>query len=185
MIRAAPSLRTRRPSSSATVVRAPFIDRAVGRLAQSARQRRLEKGQRIARHADGEFAAGRDVDDALMPAVGLFDCLVNRQRIDEFVGDDDDGAAGNVLQRGVPQASARPTSSQPLLLHLLQRRADFDQMQDDRAAESPSTTFAARSASRIRCRVRARARRGARFPARPSAARPPPSTIRSARRTSG
>ncbi len=51
--------------------------------------------------------SGADLDDALVPAVGLLDRLVDWQCIDELVGDDDDGPARNVGERGVPQRSAR------------------------------------------------------------------------------
>ena len=81
------------------------------------------------------FAAGRDLDDALVPAVGLFDRLMNRQRVDEFVGDDDGGAARHIGEGGVPQ-HRHAEAFQPLLLHLLQLGADFDQMNDDAPHEN-------------------------------------------------
>src|SRR5271163_2233950 len=61
---------------------APFEDCAFGRLAQSARHRRLEMRQSFARGADDEVAVGRNLDDALMPAAVLFDRLMHRQCID-------------------------------------------------------------------------------------------------------
>ena len=103
-------------------------------MTQAPRQRRLEMRQRIAGDADGKFSAGRDLDDTLVPAVGLFDRLVNRQRVDEFVGDDDDGAARNLGEGAMPQ-NRHAEAFQPLLLRLLQLGADFDQMNDERCVE--------------------------------------------------
>ncbi len=116
-------------------VGAPFEDRAFGRLPQAARQAGLEVKQRLARQAEAQIALGADLDDALVPAVGLLDRLMHRQRIDEFVGDDEARAAGDVFQRRVPKHRHVETF-QPLLLQLLQCRADLDQMQHDRLAET-------------------------------------------------
>ena len=101
-----------------------------GDLAQSARQGGVEIRQRLARQAEGKIAARPDVDHALVPAVGFFDRLMHRQRIDEFVGDDDDGTGRDIRQRRMPQ-HRHVNVLQPLLLQELQQRAHFDQMHDD------------------------------------------------------
>ena len=67
-----------------------------------------------------------------MPSVRLFDRLVNRQCVDEFVGDDDVGAAWDIGEPVVPQ-HRHCQSFQPELLLLFQSRADLDEMQDDRS----------------------------------------------------
>ena len=90
--------------------------------------------QRIARDTDGKLAIGRDLDDALVPAVGFLDGLVNRQCVNELVGDDDDGAARNVVERGVPQ-DRHAGSFQPPPLHLAQLRVDLDQVEHHSGAE--------------------------------------------------
>ena len=84
-------------------VGAPFEDRAFGRFAQSARQRRLEMRQRLGRGDNAQVAVGRDVDHALVPAARLLDGLVHRQRVDEFIGDDDARARRHFVEPRVPQ----------------------------------------------------------------------------------
>ena len=121
--------------------------------------------------------------DALVPAVGLFDRLVHRQRVEELVGDDDAGPAGHVVERRVPQ-HRHAEVVQPPLLHccsagLISTRCSTI------AARKPARPSPRATRRASACRGRVRARRCARFPARPSAARPPPSTARSVRRTSG
>ena len=101
-------------------VGAPFVDRAFGGMTQGARHRRFEERQRIGCRTDEKIAVRRDIDDTLMPAAGLFDRLVNWQRIDEFVGDDDARAAGDILEFIVPQ-DRHVEIVKLALLHLLQR----------------------------------------------------------------
>ena len=136
-------------------VRARCCRRAIRRSSPSgawrnaARHRRLEERHRLARHADGEIAVGADLDDALVPAVGLLDRLMDRQCIDEFVGDDDARAAGHVVERccatciGTSSASSRRCWT-CCSAGLISTRCTTI------AARKPCTTLAARSASSIK-----------------------------------
>ncbi len=130
---------TLRPQASTELERhdigTPFVDRTVRSLPQATRQRGVKERQRIGRGADDKVAVGRDIDDALVPAVRLFDGLMNWQRIDELVGDDDTGAAGDLLERRVPERR-HVERFQPLLLNLPQCWTDLDQMQHDGGAKS-------------------------------------------------
>ena len=115
------SVRTHTPAElERNTVGAPFVDRAFGGMTQGARHRRFEERQRIGCRTDEKIAVRRDIDDTLMPAAGLFDRLVNWQRIDEFVGDDDARAAGDILEFIVPQ-DRHVEIVKLALLHLLQR----------------------------------------------------------------
>ena len=81
----------------------PFIDRAGRRVTKLPRHGSIEMGQRIACGTQSQIPLRGDVDDALVPAVGLLDRLVNRQCVNELVGDDDVGAGGHVGERRVPK----------------------------------------------------------------------------------
>ncbi len=112
-------------------VGAPLIDRAVRAIAQFTRQRRVEIRQRVGCGANDQRAIVGDGDNTLVPAVGLLDRLMHRQRVDEFVGDDDDRAVGNLGERGVPP-HRHVEVGETLALQGLQLRADLNQMQHER-----------------------------------------------------
>ena len=99
------------PELERDVIGPPFIDRAFRRLPQFPRQGRFEMRQGVGRDADPELAVGRDLDHPLVPAAGLFDGLMHRQRVDEFVGDDDGGTSGHVGQRSDATETGSPRIS--------------------------------------------------------------------------
>ena len=128
---------TRRPSSIATLsVRHSKIAPS-GALRKPRGSKVSKMRDRIARGGEAEIAGRRDVDQALVPAVGLFDRLMDRQRVEEFVGEDDAGPAGTSLSARA-RASAR-REAPACAAGLPQRRADLDQMQHDRVAETAHT----------------------------------------------
>ena len=117
---------------------------------------------------EGEIAVGVDLDHALVPAVALLDRLVDRQRVEEFVGDHDGRAVRHLVERLVPERPATSTLGQRRsAAALLQHRADLDQMQHDRRRGTPAPPWrrAARRASW--CRGRGRARPAARCSGEP------------------
>jgi hypothetical protein len=59
--------------------------------------------QRLQQRAEGEIAVLVHHHHALVPAVVLLDRLMHRQRVEEFVGEDDGGAFRHLFQRLVPE----------------------------------------------------------------------------------
>ena len=88
-------------------------------------------GQRIACGTQSQIPLRGDVDDALVPTVGLPDRLMHRQCVNELVGDDDVGAGGYVGERRVPK-HRHIQRLEPAPLLLFQSWTDLDQMQDNR-----------------------------------------------------
>ncbi len=116
-------------------VGAPFEDGVLGRLTQFAGQGGVEVRQRIGRYADGQIAIGADLDDALVPAVRPFDRLVNWQRVDEFVGENDARTGRHVCERSVPHDRHLQAVEQ-VMLRVFQFRVDFHEMQDNGRLET-------------------------------------------------
>ena len=51
---------------------------------------------------EAKRAVAVDLDDAAVPAVRLFHRLVDRQRVEKFVGDDDRRTGGDIVERVDP-----------------------------------------------------------------------------------
>ncbi len=68
-----------------------------------------------------------DADAAFAPAARGLHRLVDRQRVEELVGDDDDRTVGHLVERGMPRQRRRD-ATQRLLLLRFQRRTDLDEM---------------------------------------------------------
>ena len=116
------------------IVGAPFEDVADLRVAHRRRQHLLEQRDRIAGMAELEAAVVGDLDDALVPAVHAHHRLMDRQRVEEFVGEDDRGAVRHLVEAFVP-LHRHTDAADRLALALLERRADLDEMHHDRLPE--------------------------------------------------
>ena len=149
------------------IVGAPFVDRADRRVAHGRGHELVEQRDHLVGNAEHEIVVAVDLDHALVPAVELLDRLVDRQRVEEFVGEDDRRAVRHLLERLVPHRR-HVDGAERLLLLLAQLRIDLDQMQprSPRGTPAPPAPRAARRASW--CRGRGRARPAARSPAGPS-----------------
>ena len=84
-------------------VGAPFEDRARARRLQSRRQQRLKKRQRFRCDGKGELIGGIDLDPAFVPAALGFNRLVDRERVEKFVGKDDGRTFRYLGQCGMPE----------------------------------------------------------------------------------
>ncbi len=84
------------------VVGAPFEDVADLRRAQVARQHLVEQRDRIARAAELKRVALADLDHTLVPAIGAHHRLVDRQRIEELVGEHDQRTVRQLVDRAMP-----------------------------------------------------------------------------------
>ncbi len=115
-------------------VAAPFVDRADRRIAHRLRQELLEQRQGIVADAEGEVAIDVELDRAFVPAVELLHRLMHRQRVEEFVGDDDERAVRHLVERVVP-VDRHVDTAERLLLPLLKHRARLDHVHDDGVAE--------------------------------------------------
>ena len=93
------------------VVGAPFEDRAVRRVAQRRRQYAVEVRDRIARDREHEPAGGIDADEALVPALFGPDRLMDRQCVEELVGEHDGGARRHIQSVGCQNIGVASGSS--------------------------------------------------------------------------
>ena len=75
-----------------------------------------------------------DLDDPLVPAIRAHDGLVNGERVEEFVGENDRGTIGDVLDRAMPERRY-VGCGQRLALEALERRTDLDHVQHDGGTE--------------------------------------------------
>ena len=116
------------------IVGAPFVDRADRRVAHARRHELVEQRDHLVGDPERQIAIGIDLDHALVPAVELLDRLVHRQRVEQFVGEHDGGPVRHLVEGLMPH-HRHVERGHRLLLPLLQRRADLDQMQHDRGAE--------------------------------------------------
>ena len=103
--------------------------------AQVARQQLVEQRDRIALGAELKRLALADLDHTLVPAIGAHHRLVDRQRIEELVGEHDQRTVRHLLDRAMPR-HRHVGEAQRLALQALQRRADFDHVQGDGGAEA-------------------------------------------------
>ena len=87
------------------------------------------------RDGENELTVAIDADAALMPAGFGLHSLVYRQRVEELVGNDDDGALRHFGERVVPKYRHAGAGERVLLLGA-QHWADLDQMNDGSFAES-------------------------------------------------
>ena len=116
------------------IVGAPFVDRADRRVPHAGRHELIEQRDQIVGDAERELAVRVDLDHALVPAVELLDRLVHRQCVEQLVGENDGGAVRHLVEGLMPH-HRHVERGHGLLLALLQRRADLDQMHHDRGAE--------------------------------------------------
>ena len=81
-----------------------------------------------------EFGILSDLDDPLVPAIRAHHGLMDRQGIEELVGEDDDRTFGDFLERAMP--GGRETGGgQGLALNPLQHRADLDHVEGESGIE--------------------------------------------------
>ena len=123
-----------------------------GRSRARSGPRAIRRSRRSARCAAAAAASGRtagsdrgrgrtaaavvgDLDHALVPAVDAHHRLMHRQRVEELVGEDDGRAVRHLGRATDATATGTSDAGQRLPLPLLQRRADLDQMHDQRLAE--------------------------------------------------
>ena len=95
------------------IVGAPFVDRADRRVAHRRRHELVEQRDHVVGNAERKIAVGVDLDHALVPAVELLDRLVDRQRVEELVGEDDERAVRHLVEASRATAPARRASPAP------------------------------------------------------------------------
>src|SRR5262245_54469731 len=116
------------------IVGAPFKYFADLHVAQLRRQHLLEQRDGVARVAEAEPAALVELDHPLVPAVDAHHRLLDRQCVEELVGEDDRGARWDQVERLVP-FDRHVAAANSAALPLFQQWADLDEMQAYRRAK--------------------------------------------------
>src|SRR5262245_1804786 len=116
------------------VVGAPLEDLADLGLAQALRHHLLEQGHRVASVAEHKFPLVVQLDHALVPAVDAHHRLLDRQRVEELVGEDDGRSRRNMIERRVP-LDRDVAIAESAALPLFQLRTDLDEMHNHCFAE--------------------------------------------------
>ena len=134
MISATPPARTRRPISSAiwSARHSKISPIFAARSPRGSNSSNSGIGSRC--DAEVELVVLADLDHALVPAVGAHHRLVDRQRVEELVGQDDQRAIRHFPQRGMPR-DRQVGGVEGLPLQPFQHRVDLDEMHDHRRAE--------------------------------------------------
>ena len=122
------------PEINCRGVGAPFEDRARARRPQGRWQQRLKKRHRFGCDREGELPVRINLDPALVPAPLGLDGLVDRQRVEKFIGKNDGRTFRYVGESGVPKYRDAGIFECLFLLRS-QRRTDFDQVCYDRSPE--------------------------------------------------
>ena len=114
--------------------RAPLVNRTDGCMTDGIRQRLVEmhRRYRIDREAEPVIFVNRD--DAFVPALFATHRMVDRQRIEEFVRQEDRGACGNFSHIAMP-GDRHAGGAERLALFRRQHTAHFDQMHRDCGAK--------------------------------------------------